>query len=131
MVFWLLQLWGGELELVALSRVYSRSIVVYNELRGPAGRSVEEKVFLSIQEEEKTVDELLNPVWLPRFSGIQHFDVILRCRSCWHIQMAITMTVYTVLATWTTQPSAKVSAMWWTVDPKMVHGGCIIACPKT
>ncbi len=61
----ILQLWGGELELVVLSRLYNRSIVVYNELVGPGGRSVEEKVFPSIQDEEKnncSVDELSNPV---------------------------------------------------------------------
>ena len=61
MVF-LVQLWGGELELVVLSRLYSRSIVVYNEL---GGRSVEEKVFPCIQDEEKSVDDFENPVSFP------------------------------------------------------------------
>lgn len=67
-ILWLfVQSWGGELELVVLSRVYNRSIVVYNELGGPGGRSVEEKVFPSIQDEDKAncpVDDLDHPVRL-------------------------------------------------------------------
>ena len=43
----LLQLWGGELELVVLSRLYDRSIIVYNE----AGGIVHEQVFQSSEDQ--------------------------------------------------------------------------------
>lgn len=47
------------MELVVLSRLYNRSIVVYNEVR----KEVQEQVFLSPQDEEKcAVDKLDNPV---------------------------------------------------------------------
>ena len=65
----ILQLWGGEVELVVLSRLYNRSIVVYNELS--ERREVQEQVFLSIQDEENgcTVDKLTNPVSLEQALG--------------------------------------------------------------
>lgn len=52
------------MELVVLSRLYDRSIVVYNELR--ESREVQEQVFPSVQDEESgcTVDKLTNPVSL-------------------------------------------------------------------
>ena len=64
-----MQLWGGEMELVVLSRLYERSIVVYNErssvqeVRG-SSKEVQEELFLSAQDEEKgcSVDNLTNPV---------------------------------------------------------------------
>ena len=45
-----------------LSRVYDRSIVVYNERS--AGREVQEQVFPSVEDNERscTVDKLTNPV---------------------------------------------------------------------
>lgn len=57
-----MQLWGGEVELVVLSRVYGRSIVVYNELNRHKG--VQEQVFPSLEDEDKAsiVDKLTNPV---------------------------------------------------------------------
>lgn len=50
------------MELVVLSRLYNRSIVVYNELS--AGREVQEQVFPSVEDDERgcTVDKLTNPV---------------------------------------------------------------------
>ena len=55
----LLQLWGGEVELVALSRLYDRSIIVYNE----QGDSVQEQVFPSTGDEgANSTDDLTNPV---------------------------------------------------------------------
>ena len=60
------------MELVVLSRLYERSIVVYNERsslkevqesRG-SSKEVQEELFLSAQDEEKgcSVDNLTNPV---------------------------------------------------------------------
>ena len=45
---------------MVLSRLYSRSIIVYNEVN----KAVQEQVFLSLQDEEKgcATDELENPV---------------------------------------------------------------------
>jgi len=55
-------LWGGELELVALSRLYKRSIVVYNEVDS---LKIQEQIFLGGVDEERNctvVDKLQNPV---------------------------------------------------------------------
>lgn len=49
------QLWGGELELVVLSRLYDRSIIVYNEANG----LVHEQVF-----QEEASSQPNNPVSL-------------------------------------------------------------------
>ena len=57
-----IQLWGGELELVALSRLYKRSIVVYNEVDST---KVQEQIFLGGEDEERNctvIDKLQNPV---------------------------------------------------------------------
>lgn len=56
------QLWGGEVELVVLSRLYGRSIVVYNELS--ERKEVQEQVFPSIEDDVRncTIDRLTNPV---------------------------------------------------------------------
>ena len=42
-----LQLWGGELELVVLSRLYERSIIIYNEANG----IVHEQVFQASEDQ--------------------------------------------------------------------------------
>ena len=42
-----MQLWGGEVELVVLSRLYDRSIIVYNE----AGGLVHEQLFQSSEDQ--------------------------------------------------------------------------------
>lgn len=57
-----MQLWGGELELVVLSRLYQRSIVVYNELDS---RKIQEQIFPGGVDDDKgftSVDKLTNPV---------------------------------------------------------------------
>ena len=55
------QLWGGEVELVVVSKLFGRSVVVYNELQGG---TVQVQVFPSAEEDEKdiSVDDLHNPV---------------------------------------------------------------------
>ena len=53
-------MWGGELELVALSRLYGRSIVVYSQQ--DRGNSVHERIIAVHAEEEKSVDSLEKPV---------------------------------------------------------------------
>jgi len=54
------QLWGGEVELVALSKLYGRPLVVYNE----QDDSVQEQVFPSVEEDEHptSTEELRDPV---------------------------------------------------------------------
>lgn len=70
MVVALVQLWGGEVELVVLSRLYNRSIVVYNELS--ERREVQEQVFPSVEDYQSglTIDKLTNPVRLDRALGM-------------------------------------------------------------
>ena len=61
------------MELVVLSRLYNRSIIVYNEL---SGRKVQEQVFFSLEDEEKgsTTDELVKPVSVPNaVNGLDFF----------------------------------------------------------
>ena len=54
-----MKLWGGEVELVALSKLYSRSIIVYNEQEN----GVQEQVFPCTEEERaSSADDLANPV---------------------------------------------------------------------
>ena len=53
-----LQLWGGELELVVLSRLYERSIIIYNEANG----IVHEQVFQA--SEDQAGSQQHNPVSL-------------------------------------------------------------------
>jgi len=54
------KLWGGEVELVALSKLYGRPLVVYNE----QDDSVQEQVFPSVEEDEHptSTEELRDPV---------------------------------------------------------------------
>ena len=55
------QLWGGEVELVVFSKMYRRSIVVYNQQEN----RVQEQVFFSPEDEAFGVslpEELCNPV---------------------------------------------------------------------
>lgn len=56
------QLWGGEVELVALSKLYGRPLVVYNEQED----SVQEQVFPSSEEEDQptSAEQLQDPVSL-------------------------------------------------------------------
>lgn len=55
------QLWGGEVELVVLSRLYDRPITVYHELES---NKIQEQVFPAGRDEGKTsgVDKLAYPV---------------------------------------------------------------------
>ncbi len=55
----ILQLWGGELELVVLSRLYERSIIIYNEANG----IVHEQVFQA--SEDQAGSQQYSPVSLP------------------------------------------------------------------
>lgn len=54
------QVWGGEIELVALSRLYGRSIVVYSQQ--DRGNSVHERIIAVRAEEGRNVDALEKPV---------------------------------------------------------------------
>ena len=66
------RVWGGEVELAALSKLYSRSIVVYMESKG----KVEEKMFYCSAERGcKTADELTNPIMLAYLDG-NHYDIV-------------------------------------------------------
>ena len=70
------QLWGGEVELVALSKLYGRPLVVYNEQED----SVQEQVFPSSEEEEQptSAEQLQDPVSLLCFlcgQRMMHFTV--------------------------------------------------------
>lgn len=107
------QLWGGELELVALSRLYNRSIVVYNEVNKALNKAVQEQVFLSLQDEERgcTVDELENPV--KKDTPLKElFTCSLFARFCWPIQTVTITTVCTPHNTWTTCHSARVRVLF-------------------
>ena len=55
------QLWGGEVELVVFSKMYRRSIVVFNQQEN----QVQEQVFFSPEDEAAGIslsDEVRNPV---------------------------------------------------------------------
>ena len=54
------QLWGGEVELVVFSKMYRRSIVVFNQ----QVNQVQEQIFLSPEDEAggKRPEELVDPV---------------------------------------------------------------------
>lgn len=54
------QLWGGEVELVVFSKMYRRSIVVFNQQEN----QVQEQIFYSPEDEAagKTPEDLIDPV---------------------------------------------------------------------
>ena len=54
------QLWGGEVELVVFSKMYRRSIVVYNQ----QVNQVQEQIFLTPEDEAagRRTEELIDPV---------------------------------------------------------------------
>lgn len=55
------QLWGGELELVVLCRLYERSIIIYNEANG----LVHEQVFQASEDQASSSSQQHKPVSLP------------------------------------------------------------------
>lgn len=98
------------MELVVLSRLYNRSIVVYNEL-AKQNTQVQEQVFPSFEDEEKgsVVDKLTNPVSLHFGALMQTFMCYFQpSRSYWLISMATIMIVSILFNIWTISHSVKV-----------------------
>ncbi|CAI8027436.1 OTU domain-containing protein 4 [Geodia barretti] len=70
------QLWGGEVELVVFSKMYRRSIVVYNQ----QVNQVQEQIFLTPEDEAagRRTEELIDPIYLAYTDGNHYDSVYLR-----------------------------------------------------